>query len=394
MSVQISLKLESDRLIASHQELRRQRRELCRSSLTGDLINGDPSETLRPCKVRNGPTTRSKAKGRPTASKSNAQSKVDSKGPPTAHDSQGNALWTRPSDGKLVYLNCPMEGCDRTRFINVLAFRNHMSHVEGLHKLKRFSKSNDHAIETYGIVAPGQEGPVDNVNVTPVSVAPTANMQSVGVLAPTTSGSDVETASGLPLGLQTSVGSIGRWSTSSEAHRVKQLGRAYQATSPQTRSRAEQAMQEFNGYLSEESEDSDEDNSTTKRIPRTWIDQHRAARPKSPSATISLNQRKAVDTRAEASYGETEMVAQQTFEPAIKEERDGSSLFVEWQLADSPRTGSAITVAIGSGEETVAKSPKLATDTLGTRKRAASEFPTTPPPSSKRSRVEDESLTI
>ena len=388
------MKLESDRLITSHQELRRQRRELCRSSLTGDLVHRNPSETPRPLQVNNGPTTRSKAKGRGTASKSKPQSKVDHKGLPTARDSQGNALWTRPSDGKLVYLNCPMEDCDRTSFINILAFRNHMSHAEGLHKLKRFSKSNDHAIETYGILAPGQEGPMGNVNVPTISVAPPAKMRSVGVLTPTASGSDDETSSGLPLGSQTSVGSMGRSSTSSEAHRVKQLGRAYQSTSLQTRSRAQQAAQEFDGYLSEESDDSDEDVSPTKRISRERIDQHQAARLRTPSSTLSLSKREVLDTRAEASQRAMDMVSQQSVEPALKEERNGSPLFVEWQLDGSPRPESAAAVAVGSGEETVDKSLMLATDALKNRKRAASELPTTPPPSSKRSCIEDECRTI
>ena len=361
------MKLESDRLTANRQELRLQRREFCRSSLTADLVNRDPRETLRPLNVNNGPTTRSKAKSRRAASKTKPQPKIDHKGLPTAHDSQGNALWTRPSDGKLVYLNCPMEGCDRTSFINILAFRNHMSHAEGLHKLKQFSKSNDHAIETYGIVAPGQEGPMDNFNVPPVSIAPPASMRSVGVLTPTASGSDDETASGLPLGSQTSL---------------------------ETRSRAQQAAQEFGGYLSEESDDSDEDEPRTKRIPGNRIDQHRAARPKSPSSTLSPNQRKAVDTRTEASNRGTDMVAQRSVEPALKEERDGSPLFVEWQLVGSPRLESAVVVTVGSGEETVGKSLMLDTDALETRKRAASELPVTPPPSSKRSRIEEESRTI
>ena len=239
----------------------------------------------------NGPTTRSKAKGRRTVSKSKPQSKIDHKGFPIAHDSQGNALWTRPSDGKLVYLNCPMEGCDRSSFLHILAFRNHMSHPDGLHKLKQFSKSNDHAIENYGIVAPGQEGPMNNVILPPVSVAPPTSTRRVDILTPTASGSDDETASGLPLGSHISVGSIGRSSTSSEAHMMKQLGRTRQATGILRRSRAQQAAQEFDGYLSEESNDSNEDETPIRRVPRNQVDQHQAARPKTPSSTLSLNQR-------------------------------------------------------------------------------------------------------
>ena len=269
-----------------------------------------------------------------------------------------------------------------------------MSHPDGLHKLKQFSKSNDHAIETYGIVAPGQEGPTDNVSVPPVNVATPASMRSVGVLTPTASGSDDETASGLPLGSQISIGSIGRSSTSSEAHRVKPLGRAYQETGVQTRSRAQQAAQEFNGYLSEDSGNSDDEESPIKRIPGNRIDQHRAARPRSPSSTLTHNQSKVVETHAEASNRGTDMVPQQSVEPALKEERDGSPLSIEQQLVGSTRPESALAVAVDSGEGTADRALILETDAFQTRKRAASELPTTPPPSTKRSRIEDESRTI
>ena len=395
MYVQISFKLESDRLIANHQDLRRQRRDFWRSSLTDVLVNSDQSETLRLSKVKNGPTTRSKAKGRGTASKSNAQSKVDPKGPPTAHDGQGNALWTRPSDGKLVYLNCPIGGCHRNTFINVLAFRNHMSAVEGMHKLKRFPKSNNHALETYGIVAPGQEDPLDDANVPPVSVAPTANMRSAGVLTPKTPGSNDQTVCSLPVGLHTPVGLTGRSSTSSDAHRLKQLGRSYPETSLQTTSRAQRAAQVFDGYLSDESDDIEEDESPTNGIPRDPIDQHRAATPKTPSPTPSLGKLKVIDIRTAASHRGMDMVASQhSVERAIKEDGDRSPVFVKWQLLDSPRPERAVAVVVASSEETVDEPMRFATNTLETQKRAASDFPTTPPPSSKRFRSEDKSRTI
>lgn len=357
-------------------------------------MNREQSETLRPSKVKAGPTTRSKAKGGRTASKSNAQSKVDPKGLPAAHDGQGNALWTRPSDGKLVYLNCPIGGCHRTKFINVLAFRNHMSHVEGTHKLKRFSRSNNHAVETYGIVAPGQEDPLDDFNEPPVSVVPTANMRSAGVLTPNTPGSDDQTACGLPVGLQTPVGSVGCSSTSSAAHRLKQLGIACPGTTVQARSRAQQAAQVFDGFLSDESDDNEEGESPTKSIPGDQIDQHQAARPTSPSPTSSLGEHKDVDTRTEVSHRGMDMVAQQSVEPAIKEDRNVSPVSVEWQLVDLPSPESAVAVAVGSSEGTVNKSLRFATNTPKTRKRAASELPTTRPPSSKRLRSEDDSRTI
>ena len=297
----------------------------------------------------------------------------------------------RPSDSKLVYLNCPIGGCDRSKFINVRAFRNHTSHVEGTHKLKRFPTSNNHALETYGIVAPGQEGPVDDADVPPVSVPPTANMRSASILTPKPPSSNDQTTCSLPMDLHTPVGSTGRSSTSSDAHRSKQPGRAYPGASLQMRSRAQQAAQVFDGYLSDESHDSEEDESPTKSIPGDRIDQHRAATPKTPSPTSSLGKLKVIDTRTEASHRGMDMVAQHSVERAIKEDGDKSPVFVEWQLLDSPRPESAIAVVVGSSEEKVDETIRFATNT---RKRAASELPTTPPPSSKRFRSEDESETI
>ena len=205
-----------------------------------------------------------------------------------------------------------------------------MSAAEGMHKLKRFPKSKNHALETYGTVAPGQEGPVDDANVPPVSVAPTANMRSACVLTPEFPGSD-----------------------DSEAHE-----------SP------------ING------------------IPGDRIDQHRAAAPKTPSTTPSIYKLKVIDIGTEASHHAIDMVAQPCVERAIKEDRDRSPVFVEWQLLGSPRPESAVAVVVGSSEETVDESTRFATNTLETRKRAASELPNTPPPSSKRFRSEGESGTI
>ena len=84
------------------------------------------------------------------------------------------------------------------------------------------------------------------------------------------------------------------------------------------------------------------------------------------------------------------MDAQQSVEPALKEERDGSPL----RLADSPRPESAAAVPVDSDEGAVDKALTLTTDTLESRKRAASELPTTPPPSSKRFRTADVSRTV
>ena len=269
-----------------------------------------------------------------------------------------------------------------------------MSHVEGTHKLKRFSRSNNHAVETYGIVAPGQEDSLDEANVLPVSIAPTANMRSAGIQTPKTPGSDDQTAHGLPVGLHPPGGSIARSSASSDAHRLKKLGTAYPSTSVHTRSRAQQAAEMFDGMLSDESDDSEEDESPTKSIPRDQIDQHRAARPTTPYPTPSLGNLKDVSTRTESPHRGKDMAVQHSVEPTIKEDGGRSPVFVEWQLLDSPRLESAVAVVGGSSQEKVDKSLRVASNTHKARKRAASETPMTPPPSSKRFRSEDDSQTI
>lgn len=76
---------------------------------------------------------------------------------PVAHDSQGRALYIRPSDSKLVYLRCYVANCERTNFRSVTALRFHVCHALGQHKMKGLFASKTQAIEICGIAAPGQE---------------------------------------------------------------------------------------------------------------------------------------------------------------------------------------------------------------------------------------------
>lgn len=69
-------------------------------------------------------------------------------GRPAAHDPSGRALWKRPSDGSLVYLTCPIDGCGKSDFVTLHGF---MCHLTKKHK-DRTLGSQSRALELCGIV--------------------------------------------------------------------------------------------------------------------------------------------------------------------------------------------------------------------------------------------------
>lgn len=69
-------------------------------------------------------------------------------GRPAAHDPSGRALWKRPSDGSLVYLTCPIQGCGKSDFVTLHGF---MCHLTKKHK-DRTLGSQSRALELCGIV--------------------------------------------------------------------------------------------------------------------------------------------------------------------------------------------------------------------------------------------------
>ncbi|KAJ5738896.1 hypothetical protein N7493_002051 [Penicillium malachiteum] len=69
-------------------------------------------------------------------------------GRPAAHDPSGRALWKRPSDGSLVYLTCPIQGCGKSDFVTLHGF---MCHLTKKHK-DRTLGSQSRALEMCGIV--------------------------------------------------------------------------------------------------------------------------------------------------------------------------------------------------------------------------------------------------
>lgn len=68
-------------------------------------------------------------------------------GRPAAHDPSGRALWKRPSDGSLVYLTCPIQGCSKSDFVTLHGF---MCHLTKKHK-DRTLGSQSRALEICGI---------------------------------------------------------------------------------------------------------------------------------------------------------------------------------------------------------------------------------------------------
>lgn len=69
-------------------------------------------------------------------------------GRPATTDPSGRALWKRPSDGRLVYLNCPIQGCAKSDFVTLHGF---MCHLTKKHK-DRTLGSQSRALEICGIV--------------------------------------------------------------------------------------------------------------------------------------------------------------------------------------------------------------------------------------------------
>ena len=129
-----------------------------RSSAPTNANTGQP----RPAPVPKAPATasvNSKVKGSNGDRVGQREKKQRQKehGQPTTHDSLGRALYTRRSDGKLVYLRCLVQDCGRTDFKTVRALMRHVSDPRYAHKMAGIFKGNSHAIELCGVVAPGED---------------------------------------------------------------------------------------------------------------------------------------------------------------------------------------------------------------------------------------------
>ena len=389
-----------------HQKLRRERRALARStfSVTSIPKENQVEETLSSTSV--GPTTRSKTKvkrsDRTTIPSTSPRNKE--KSPPTTQDSQGRELFTRPSDGKLVYLQCCIAGCGRTNFPTARALRNHICSPSGLHKIVGLIKSNSHAIEICGQIAPCQDELPTIARYQTCWAAPVANMARVGLLPSPPTGSDEyhrqSKASSRSIS-DTEAKSGATLPKTLESLQAQDLGRAYRTrvsnsgsqTEPKTRPK--EAAEIFNGFMSSDSEDSDESEDGPLRrrnIPADRIDQHKAAnRAVNPSTVLRASK---ISSRhcAKTAEGDSAVVILAVDNEAMKKERSASPLLLLPHLERhaTPKILVAATEAKHFPNFQTKAShlmPDLGIESIATRKRANSAPPVTPPAITKRLRV-------
>lgn len=390
------------------QKLRRERRILARSMFSITSIRNESQvEELSP-NTSVGPTTRSKTKvkrsdGTTIPSTSSGHTE---RGSPTAQDSQGRCLFTRPSDGKLVYLQCCVTGCGRTKFPNARALRNHVSSPVGLHKIMGLIISNTQAIEVCGQVAPSQEEASITAGDQPLETGSFANTTRAVVLPSSPTGSDEyhrHSKAGSRSISDAEARSCVTLSKTLERFKAQDLGRTYRTrfshhdSQKEARARAEEAAEGFHGFMSSDSEDSDESEDgplQNRRIPADRIDQHKATKRVTNPSTFLQADATSSRERAKIAGGDSALVVLAVGEQSIKRERSTSpSLFLE----EPERRPSPKTLAAAPGADHVPKfetelMPNLRGESIATRKRANSAPPIASPAVIKRLRLTDESL--
>lgn len=384
------------------QELRRNRRILSRSSF-GPFVAECYYESQASTALDNGPVTRKKTKIKRLVSSTIPSSSSARKdyGRPTARDSQGMDLFTRPSDGKLVYLHCCVPGCEKANFPNAMALRNHVCSPVGLHKIRGLITSNSQAIEVCGKVAPGQREPSNTTEDQLFGAVPVANMTRAGVLPSPPAGSG-----GYHVQSKASSRSISNaedrhgatLSKTPKPFKTKDLAGAYgtrcshngSQTEPTT---ADEAAKIFDGFLSSDSEDSDESEdqpSQGRRFPAHREDQLKAAsRATNPSTRLGAGATSGREC-AKTGEGNSALDILAVDDQAIKKERSTSpSLFIE--QSECPPSHDVVVVA-QRGTEANQMVPNTGSKSITTHKRACSVPPSRSPPTTKRLRVADGNL--
>lgn len=104
-------------------------------------------------------------------------------GRPAAHDANGRALWKRPSDGRLVYLTCPVSSCGKGDFVTLHGF---MCHLTKKHK-DRTLGSQARALEVCGVEY-DRDGlslaePVSAVHSTTITPSPEQDLSTLAAAA-------------------------------------------------------------------------------------------------------------------------------------------------------------------------------------------------------------------
>lgn len=290
-----------------------------------------------------------------------------------------------------MYLHCCVPGCGRANFPNAMALRKHVSSPAGLHKIKGLITSNAQAIEVCG-----QEELPAYARDQPFRVTLSGNVTRAGVLpsSPTSSDeyhlpnktsswsfSDTEGRSGATLSK-----TLGPFKAQDfdEVYKTRSL---HNGSLMERRTRAEAAAELFDGYMSSDSEDSDE-------IPANRIDQHEAAnRVTNPSTPLQVG---ATSGREDAKIArdDSESVVLTDDDQAIKNESSASPpLFLE----QAKRRPSPKTRVIASEAEPVSRfvteiehlESNSRDESIAIRKRANSA-PLATPAIIKRLRLTDE----
>ena len=358
--------------------------------------------------VDNGPMTRSKTGVKRSADKIVPSSSSGRKdyGLPTTQDSQGKNLFTRPSDGKLVYLHCCVSGCDKTGFSNVLALRNHVCSPAGLHKIKGLLTGNIQAIELCGRLISDSEKSLSTAGHQPFGAASVGDMTRECGLpslptgsneyhlqskASSQSSSDSEAKFGATLG------------KTPETFKAPDLNRAYRTRSFRSGSqtepgtRADEAAEFFDASMTSDSEDSDGSEDGLLQGRKMSADQHAPANRPPDLLTCLGGGTSSSGSCEKTAGGDSAFIALAVDDQAVKKERNiSSSPFLEHpECQPSPKT---IVVALEAeqvpnlGTETNHLTPNIWQSWTGTGKRANSAPPVTPTSMTKRPRLTNENL--
>lgn len=385
--------------------MRQRRRFLNRANFANTLTASRPESPIpEPIK---GPATRSRTKAQRTSQGATSQNKKNKGGIPTGFDSQGKPLFTRVSDGKLVYLECYVANCSRKSFATVEALRFHVSAPLGHHKIEGLFTGYDHAVELCGKVAPGQEDFNAYVDWQPTGVAPLANMLGLGLLSPTRTNSDAyDSDNGVHLGVavQSSAMSDGQPSISSTTSRVEELGRAYRTSSvhrksaTEKRPRAQQAPDTFDGDFNS-GFDSEKEGLITSPIALHGFGRHFAKNSRPTSTDHQFTGSELYEMCSEAGRQGERRGPPLLLDQATKiEPGDSPSMLLE----QSPQAPSWSSITSRS-QSTVREDQEVAAQAderdgehgvTPKRKRAASDAPNTPLSLGKRPRLSAEPQSI
>lgn len=198
-------------------------------------------------------------------------------------------------------------------------------------------------------------------------------------------------------------GSCVTFSKTLERFKAQDLGRTYWTrfshhdSQKEARARAEEAAEVFHGFMSSDSEDSDESEDghlQNRRIPADRIDQHKATkRVMNPSTFLGADATSSKE-RAKIAGGDSTLVVLAVGEQSVKRECSTSPSLL---LKESERRPNPKTLAAAPGADHVPKfgtelMPNLRGESIATRKRANSAPPVASPAVIKRLRLTDESF--